>query len=29
MVLRPVLWLGLAYITGELLAWAIPEVRPE
>ncbi len=26
MVLRPVLWLGLAYITGELLAWAIPEV---
>ena len=25
MVLRPVLWLGLAYITGELLAWAVPE----
>ena len=25
MRLRPVLWLGLAYITGELLAWVWPK----
>ncbi len=24
MILRPVLWLGLAYITGEILAWLYP-----